>query len=162
MPRKKSTEDVAGRELDAVKADTVNVEQSCVRSVQGKKVQMRQVCAVAVDGEKLEMDQSASASAHAGEVRMNQSAALMCTSGKASIALSTSAVTVSGGQASVEKSLLGVVAAKDISVRDSRSVFLLANRVEGNLTTLLDTRTALAFGAVAGGIIGLISLFRRR
>ena len=36
-------------------------------------------------------------------------------------------------------------------------------KIEGNITTLLDWRSALAFGAVLGGTLGFVSLlFRRR
>jgi hypothetical protein len=39
---------------------------------------------------------------------------------------------------------------------------MIGNNVSGNVTTLLDWRSALAIGAVAGGIFGLFSLFRKR
>jgi hypothetical protein len=39
---------------------------------------------------------------------------------------------------------------------------VIANRVDGQLTTLLDLKSTVVLGAIAGGILGLISLFRRR
>jgi hypothetical protein len=39
---------------------------------------------------------------------------------------------------------------------------MIARNVHGTVTTLLDWRSALAIGAVAGGILGALSLLRRR
>lgn len=39
---------------------------------------------------------------------------------------------------------------------------MIANKVEGNVTTLLDWRSALALGAVFGGVWGLFSIFRKK
>ncbi len=54
------------------------------------------------------------------------------------------------------------MAAMNIKTDNSASVLMIANRVEGNVTTLLDWKGALAIGAVFGGIWGLLSIFRRR
>jgi hypothetical protein len=93
---------------------------------------------------------------------MHQSAPFFTACNKATLASSASAAVVAGESASAEQSLIGMVAAREVKVKDSRSMLLLANKVEGNVTTIMDTRTALGFGLVAGGILGLISLLRSR
>jgi hypothetical protein len=50
----------------------------------------------------------------------------------------------------------------NIKVKNSASVLMIANNVEGNVTTLFDWRAAAAMGAVFGGVWGLFSLFRKR
>jgi hypothetical protein len=57
---------------------------------------------------------------------------------------------------------MGIVASKDVKMENSAALLVLANRVEGNVTTLLDSRSALAAGAVIGGILGLFALLRKR
>jgi hypothetical protein len=54
------------------------------------------------------------------------------------------------------------MAGKNISSNNSASIFMIGQNISGNVTTLLDWRSALAVGAVAGGIFGLFSLLNRR
>jgi hypothetical protein len=39
---------------------------------------------------------------------------------------------------------------------------MIGKNVNGSVTTLLDWRSALALGAVVGGIFGLFSIFKKR
>jgi hypothetical protein len=62
----------------------------------------------------------------------------------------------------VNRSAAGIIGAKEIKAENSSAIVLIANKVEGDVTTLLDWRSALAFGAVIGGTLGFLSLFRRK
>ena len=68
----------------------------------------------------------------------------------------------------MRNSAAGVVIANDVKFDDSaRTVLLLSNNIQGNVTTLMDTRTALIAGLVAGLFASIAvllgqALFRRR
>ncbi len=55
-----------------------------------------------------------------------------------------------------------MLVANEINAENSTALLMIGRTVQGNVTTLLDWRSAAAIGAVAGGIFGLFSLFRRR
>jgi hypothetical protein len=54
------------------------------------------------------------------------------------------------------------MAAKEINSDNSSTILMIGKNINGNVTTLLDWRSALAIGAVTGGIFGLFSLLRKR
>jgi hypothetical protein len=63
-------------------------------------------------------------------------------------------------EATFEQGILGTLVAERVTVRQPSLVgLLLANRVEGDVRTLLDWRGALAAGAAIGLVVGLL---RRR
>jgi hypothetical protein len=76
--------------------------------------------------------------------------------------LSAATVVVSREDASLNKSAAVLVAAGEARVQDSATVLLLAKNVEGNVTTLMDLKSAICMGAVIGGVLGFVSLFTNR
>jgi hypothetical protein len=54
------------------------------------------------------------------------------------------------------------MAAKDVKSENTSAFLVVANKIEGNVTTLLDLHSALALGAVVGGIWGFVSLLFNR
>jgi hypothetical protein len=57
--------------------------------------------------------------------------------------------------------MVGYVAGSDVHVENSRTGILIARTVNGNVTTLMDTRSALIAGLV-GGLFGGIMLLLGR
>ncbi|NOY38802.1 MAG: hypothetical protein GXO95_00755 [Nitrospirae bacterium] len=55
-----------------------------------------------------------------------------------------------------------IIAARDIKAENTRSIFLLAGNVEGNVQTVFDWKSTLSLGAVVGGLIGFLSLLKKR
>ncbi len=69
-------------------------------------------------------------------------------------------------QAVLQNTQAAVIAARNLQAEATRSVLLLAGRVEGNVSTVFSAPVALAAGVAAGAILGLIfgllSLFKRK
>jgi hypothetical protein len=57
--------------------------------------------------------------------------------------------------------MTGLVAGREVHVSESRTVLLLARHVDGNVTTVFNTRDALLIGLVSGLFSGLMILLGR-
>jgi hypothetical protein len=77
------------------------------------------------------------------------------------INFSFTSLAAAGNQATMQSSAAGLVASRKVTMKDSAAVLVLANKVEGDVTTLFDWRSAVAFGAVVGGLMGFFSLLRK-
>ena len=65
-----------------------------------------------------------------------------------------------GDFVSLSDSMVGVVGGSRVSVKNSRAVLVLARSVEGEVQTVFDRQTAIAFGAAAGLVCGLLCFVR--
>ena len=65
-------------------------------------------------------------------------------------------------QVQIDRGAARMIVAADVRVERTAVLILVARRVSGDVRVLLDWRGALAFGAVAGVIGGLIARSRRR
>jgi len=156
------TKEISGEKLDFIEAEFVTIKQSSVRAVEGGHVEVNQVGALSIDGERIEATQGAAAIIHGSEVNLNQSISLLTIGSTTSVNSSFSPALLCKENAAVERSAVGVVAAREIKVENASSLLMIANRVEGLVTTLLDWKSAMALGAVIGGALGFLSLFRRK
>lgn len=154
--------ELEGESLDFVEAEFANIRQSTIRSVEGGHIELQQVGALSIDGERIEATQSASAILRGKTVNLNQGISLLSIGGNNELKASFSPVMLSKDRANINSSAVGIVGARDINVENSSTLMIIANKVEGNVTTLLDWRSALALGAVAGGVLGLITLLKRK
>lgn len=148
--------------IDYVEAEFVNIKQSTVRAIEGGHMEIQQVGALSIDGERVEMTQSAAAVIQGKDIYLNQGMSVITACNNANLNYSFSPVTLARENAHVSRSAAGIIGAGNIRAENSTAVIMLANKVEGEVTTLLDWRSALAIGATIGGILGLISLFKRR
>ena len=153
---------IEGEELDFIEAEFVTIKQSSVRSIEGGHVEVQQVGALSIDGERVEVTQGASAVIRGAEVSINQSISLLTTGSNTVVNSSFSPVVLSRGNATVDRSAVGIMGAREIKAENASSLLMIASKVEGEVTTLLDWKSALALGAVIGGALGFLSLFRRR
>lgn len=158
----KTEQVLQGKDLDIVEGELVRISQSTVRNVEGSHVEMQQVAALSIDGEKVEAAQSAALLLHGETVSLHQSAAGAVVSGTTELNYSFTPLSVSKGETSMNNSAAGIVASGTVRTENSASVLLLANRVEGDVSTLLDWKSALALGAVLGGVFGIFTLLRRK
>ena len=158
----KTKEIIKEKDVEIVEAESVNIKQSSVRAVDGGHIEMQQVGALSIDGDRIEVTQGAACILRGNDVSLNQSISAVTAGNNVSLNFSLSPMVVSKEEAVSNKSAVGVMAAMNIKVKNSTSVLMIANNVEGNVTTLFDWRAAVAMGAVFGGVWGLFSLFRKR
>lgn len=154
--------DIEGGNLDIVEAEFANIRQSTVRAVEGGHVELQQVAALSIDGDRIEVTQGAAVLMKGESLTLNQSVSMIAAGTTSNINFSCTPVTVSAEGATVNRSAVGVLLANEIRAENSTSILMIGRTVQGNITTLLDWRSAAAIGAVAGGIFGLFTLFRRR
>ena len=79
---------------------------------------------------------------------------------------SGSNVLVANGPVSMDQCGSVVLVSRSVVIKNSSTAFLFAQHVEGDVTTLFDSRDAMIFGAAAGLVGGLVMLvgriFKRR
>lgn len=149
-------------DIEFIEGEFVNIKQSTIRSVEGGHIELQQVGALSIDGEKVEITQGASGILRGGEITLNQSISAVTAADTVAVNFSLSPVTISREQISANRSAVGVMAARDIKSENTSAFLVVANKVEGNITTLLDWRSAAALGAVFGGLWGFFSLLLKR
>ena len=154
--------EIEGEDLEFVEAEFVTIKQSNIRSVEGGHVELQQVGALSIDGERVEVTQGASSVINGGEVNLNQSISLVTAAKTVTVNSSLSPVLLSKETSTVSRSAVGIMGARDIRADNASTILMIAGNVEGDVTTLLDWRSALALGAVIGGALGFLSLFRNR
>jgi hypothetical protein len=153
--------DLKKEELGIIEGEFVNINQSSVRNVEGGHVEMQQVCALSIDGERIEGTQTASMLLRGNDIELNQCLNMATMSDNTTINYSFSPISFSRGETRLNRTAAGVIAADTVKADNSAAMIILANRVDGNVNTLFDWKSALAVGAITGGILGLLSIFRR-
>ncbi len=156
------TREISGEDLDFIEAEFVTIRQSSVRAVEGGHVEIQQVGALSIDGERVEVTQGAAGVIHGAEVNLNQSISMLTAGNAATVNSSFSPAVLCKEKATIDRSAVGIMGAREIKAENASSILMIANRVEGEVTTLLDWKSALALGAAVGGALGFLSLFRRR
>lgn len=153
--------DIEGKNVNIVEAEFMNIVQSTVRSVEGGHIELQQVGAFSIDGERVEVTQGASVVLKGDTISLNQSIGGVVAGNSTNLNFSFVPLSASADSTIVEKSAIGIMAAKEIRSENSTSVIMIGKNISGNVTTLLDWKSALAISAVAGGIFGLFSLLRK-
>jgi hypothetical protein len=149
-------------DLEFVEGEFINIKQSTVRSVEGGHVELQQVGALSIDAERMEVTQGASVILKGNDVTLNQSMCALIAGENVSMQFSFSPVSISKENTEVNRSAVGILAAQSVKAENTSALLIIANKVEGNVTTLLDWRSALALGATFGGLLGFLSLMKRR
>lgn len=153
---------IQDKDLEIIEGEFINISRSKVTNVEGGHIEMQQVCALSIDGERIDTTQSATLMLRGSDITMSHGVSIATVSGSTNINYSFLPVSVSKGETTINRSAAGLIMARDVKVENSSALIVLANKVEGNLTTLLDLKTTVALSAVAGGLLGLLMLFRRR
>ncbi|MCK4671363.1 MAG: hypothetical protein KAT47_02400 [Candidatus Aegiribacteria sp.] len=180
--KKPGESEVTGRsskeaESAGKKEKTINISRTNVDEIKGDSITMCQVTARSVQGEKLLMRQGGIGRAQTRQLNMVQGGAGVIQAEKADLSTSSSVLILSGGDVNMDQSgskfLLsrgnismdqsGVIAmaAKRIEVKNSSTVLMIAQNVEGSVNTMFGPRESLIFGAAAGLVAGLFYLFGR-
>jgi len=158
----KKEKEIQDKDLEIIEGEFININRSKVTNVEGGHIEMQQVCALSIDGERINTAQSAALMLRGTEISMDHGVSMATFAGNTNINNSFLPVSVSKGETTINRSAAGLIISRDVKVKNSSALVVLANKVEGNLTTLLDLKTTVALGAVAGGLFGLLMLFRRK
>ena len=158
----KTEQILQGKDLDIIEGEFVRISQSTVRNVEGNHVEMQQVATLSIDGEKIETTQSGTLLLRGENVSLHQSVAGVLIGDNTSLSYSCTPFSLCKGETTINSSAVGIIASGTVRTENSASLLLLANRVEGDVTTLFDWKSALALGGVLGGIFGIFSLLRRK
>jgi hypothetical protein len=110
----------------------------------------------------LEVTQGATVVLQGSDISLNQSISGVTAGENVSINYSLSPVSISKENTEVNRSAVGILAAQTVKAENTSALLIVANKVEGNVTTLLNWRSALALGATLGGLLGFLSLLKRR
>jgi hypothetical protein len=129
----------------SVQAQTATLTQSRVQSVTAQEVNITAGGAQTIDAVEVRIEQGGAVLVRGQSVSISQGGALL---------MMADAVTFNSQSGSP------AVLAKSVKAENQRTVFLLANHVEGDVRTTFDTQGALLFGTVMGAIIGLLLFLR--
>jgi hypothetical protein len=160
--------------LEPQESQATNISQSDVQTVHAEIVRMHQVSAETINANEVGLEQSAAVHVQAGSVNTHQSALVaveseeLLSQNSAIGFVEAQKVSVRGyiglvaaQNAEVQYSLAGVVIGNDVHVESARTILMIGRNVTGNVTTLMDSRSALIAGLVGGLFSGLMLLLGR-
>jgi len=150
---------ISQAEVHNVRADVVRMHQADAENIVAREVELQQSAAANVKADHISMHQSAIAMANAKEVSVVSGAVGFVQAEKMSAGGYTGVVLA--GSAEIQHGMAAFVAGREVHVQESRTGILLARNVQGNVTTLLDTRGALLAGLVGGLFAGLMLMLGR-
>ncbi|MCX6064241.1 MAG: hypothetical protein NT121_00565 [Chloroflexi bacterium] len=149
----------------------VNLSQVSVENLEAELVRARQSAIYLLNAEEVELQMSAAATIQTGDLQVRDSVVLTVASQQATLRDS-----IVGGARAETLTLNGfagvalantmsikdvdalVVAATDVQADYIRTGVLIGRNVNGNVTTMVDGRTALLAGLAGGAVAGLILL----
>ena len=150
---------VSHADVQSVRAELVRMHQADAETITAEEVEMQLSAAGDIKANQVSTSQSALAMVEAGEVLVQNGITGYIQAGNASVSGYTGAVVA--GSADVHQSMVGFVAGTDVHVTETRTGFLFARTLNGNVTTLMDTRSALIAGLVGGLFAGIMLLLGR-
>ena len=159
-------------EIDS--SQVTNISHADVQTVHAELVRMHEADAENIIAQEVELRQSAAGNVKADRFSAHQSAIGMLSAKEASVEESAVgfvqaekmsaggyAGVVLAGSADLQHGMAVFVAGREIHVNEARTGILLARNVQGNVTTVLDTRGALLAGLVGGLFAGLMLMLGR-
>lgn len=160
-----------------VAGETVNIVQGGAREVKGTNVTIRQGGAQTINAENLVIRQGGVCKAQADRLEMLQGGVMLAQTETANLTASHAGVLLARGDVTMNQAgaqvLLAqrdvtmdqagalVMAARNVKAENCGTVLLVAGRVEGNIKTAFGPRESAIFGAVAGGVAGLVLMLGR-
>jgi len=150
---------ISQADVQSVQAELVRMHQASAENINADEVELQQSAAGNVKANHVSAHQSAMARVEAGEILSQSSATGFVQAEKASLSGYTGAVLA--GSAEVHHGMAGFVAGREVHVQDARTILLLGQNINGNVTTLMDSRSALIAGLVGGLFSGLMLLLGR-
>ena len=148
-------------------ANQLTIRQGAANSVEANEVVMRQAAVLRLKTEQVDASGSALGIVQTQAARLdNTSVAVVNSNGNVIMDQSLSNALVARGDVSMDQSAALVLVSKRVSVKNSQTVFLIAQHVDGDVTTMFNSQDAVIFGIAAGlvgGVFMLMScMFKRR
>ena len=145
--------------VEVIEAEMVRLHQSGVQEITADEVELHQSIALDITTAEISTHETALGLVTARDVEMTNSAAGAIRAQNVNVL--GSAGIVLGESVNLGNTYAGVVAGGDIRSERIESVFLFARNVEGEVQTVVDTRSALIAGLVGGLFAGIIVLVGR-
>ncbi len=143
-PARAST--TAEAEGTALPADRMDVRARAVGRVEASEVSVAAGAVGAARADRITLDKGAVGAALANDVEVSRGYAR----------------SILARQVQIDRGAARMIVAADVRAERTAVVFMLARRVSGDVRVLFDWRGAIAFGAVAGLLAGLLARGRRR
>jgi hypothetical protein len=141
--------DLSQQQVQSINAQQVNMNQSAAETVTAENVTLDKSAVADLNANHVQAEQSVIGELKASDVVADQSLIGYVQAEKAGVSGFVGAVI--GQSVDVRSSAAVAVIANDVKFEESaRTVLLISSKVEGNVTTLVDTRTALIAGLTAG------------
>jgi hypothetical protein len=150
---------VSQTDVQTIQAEMVRMHQASGETINASQVEMEQSAAAHVKATSVSAHQSALAAVEAEEVLSQNSVIGFVEAEKASVRGYTGAV--SAQNAEVHYALAGVVVGNDVHVEGARTILLVGQNITGNVTTVIEPRSALIAGLTGGLFAGLMLLLGR-
>ena len=147
-------------QVETVNAQQVNMEQAAAETINAENVEMDRSAVADLNANHVNASRAAIGELKATDVVADQSLIGYVQAERAGVSGFTGAVIAQSAE--VRSSASVAVIANEVRFEESaRTVLLISNKVEGNVTTLVDTRTALIGGLVAGLFASIAILLGR-
>jgi hypothetical protein len=145
--------------VENVKAELVRMHQSSAGEIQAEDVELNMSAAASVNSARVSTRSSAIAALQSVEVTTENSAIGAAQAERMS--LRGVAGAVMGSSVELDHAHVGILAGREVRGEQIKTVILLSGKVEGNVTTVMNTRSALIAGLVGGLFAGIMLLLGR-
>jgi hypothetical protein len=145
--------------VEVIEAEMVRMHQSAAQEITADEVALRQSAALDVTAADVSAHESALGLVNAKDVEMTNSAAGAIRAENVNVA--GSAGVVLAETVNLGNTYVGVVAGGQVRGERIETLILLGNHVEGDVQTVVDTRSALIAGTVGGVLAGVVLLIGR-
>ena len=154
-----------GTDVESVQAELVRASSSQIKRLTAQEVDLRDSIVVVAEADTVNARRVGMAHLEAGNLTLLDGTILAARTNSAII--NGRAALVVSDLASIENGVTGVLVGRDVRGDRIRTKVLISRNVQGNVETLLDTRSTLMVGMVAGAVAGTILmlgrfLFRRK
>jgi hypothetical protein len=152
-------------QVDSVQAELVRANSSQIKQLSAQEVDIRDSFSFVVNADTINARKSIIGHVASGNLTLLESNVIAAQTN--SLDLKGRAGVVAADSAHIDNGYAGLLVSRDVQGENIRTGLLISRNVTGNVETLLDTRSTVLVGVVAGAIVGSILmvgqlLFRRK
>jgi hypothetical protein len=145
--------------VEVIEAEKVNMYQSAAQEITADEVSLQQAAALDVTAAEVLAREAALGLVNAKDVEMTNSAAGIVRA--ETVNAVGSAAVVLANSVNLGNTYAGLVAGGNVRGESIETLIFLGNHVEGDVQTVVDTRSALIAGTVGGVLAGVVLLIGR-